>query len=110
MFWKIARLVSFLCSGRCQRGNVPAHYKDKGADVVRTVLIFVLQMYNLQLLDLKLIQIVHRLLKTQMVQQRGFTVFESFYIWKEKSILEIQNKYSLEDSNDVKVPSIVSPP
>lgn len=66
--------------------NVQAHYKDKGADVVMTVLlIFVL--YNLQPLELKLIQTVHSLLKTQMVQPRDFTVFEPFYIWKEKSIL-----------------------
>lgn len=49
--------------------NIQARYKDKGADVVRTVLVFVLQIYNLQLLDLKLIQIVHRLLKIQMASR-----------------------------------------
>lgn len=47
-FWKIARLVSFLFSGRCQRATVQAHYKNKGADVVRAVLLLLgLQIYNL---------------------------------------------------------------
>ena len=75
--------------------NVQAHYKDI-ADVVRTVLIFVIQIYNLQLLDLKLSQIGHSLLKIQMVnretsqylnpsifgKKRTFFKYEMNTVWK----------------------------